>query len=61
MIKLNSDYIKSIRLADKLSDLFPLVQNAIELEHATIPPYLTAMFSIKPNKEEDIWNIIHSI
>lgn len=61
MLKIHAEHFEAIRDAKKLEDLFPLVQNAIELEHATIPPYLTAMFSIKPGKAKDIWNIIHSI
>ncbi|MFC4871925.1 ferritin-like domain-containing protein [Negadavirga shengliensis] len=61
MLKLHPQYIASLQTAERLPELFPLVQNAIELEHSTIPPYLTAMFSIKPNTEGSIWNILHSI
>ncbi|GAB5399904.1 MAG: hypothetical protein Aureis2KO_14890 [Aureisphaera sp.] len=61
MLKLDTEFVGNIRKADSLDVLFPLVQNAIELEHATIPPYLTAMFSLKPRTEREIWDIIHSI
>lgn len=61
MLKIHPQHVEAVQSAQTLQDLFPLVQNAIELEHATIPPYLTAMFSIKPGKARDIWNIIHSI
>ncbi|MFT6337479.1 MAG: hypothetical protein ACJATI_004243 [Halioglobus sp.] len=61
MLKLSKKHVQDIQSADCLTALFPLVQNAIELEHATIPPYLTAMFSLKPGKEREIWHIIHSI
>ena len=61
MLKIHSHHIQAVQSAQSLSQLFPLVQNAIELEHATIPPYLTAMFSIKPGKARDVWNIIHSV
>lgn len=61
MLKLHPEYIASLLTAKKLPDLFPMVQKAIELEHSTIPPYLTAMFSLKPNTEREIWGIIHSI
>ncbi|MGB3465872.1 MAG: ferritin-like protein [Cyclobacteriaceae bacterium] len=61
MIKLEAHYVRKIVQAGSLEELFPLVQNAIELEHATIPPYLTAMFSLKPGTEKEIWDIIHSI
>ncbi|MFK7785007.1 MAG: ferritin-like protein [Crocinitomicaceae bacterium] len=61
MLKIHPQHIQAVQSAQSLKELFPLVQNAIELEHATVPPYLTAMFSIKPGKARDIWNIIHSI
>jgi hypothetical protein len=61
MLKIHSQHIEAVKSAQSLKELFPLVQNAIELEHATIPPYLTAMFSIKPGKARDVWNIIHSV
>lgn len=61
MIKLESQYVEQVVRAGSLDELFPMVQNAIELEHATIPPYLTAMFSLKPGTEREIWDIIHSI
>ncbi len=61
MLKIDKKIINKLRAAASIQELFPLVQNAIELEHATVPPYLTAMFSLKPTKERDIWNIIHSI
>ena len=38
-----------------------MVQNAIQLEFSTIPPYLTAMISLKPNQNREIWNLIHEV
>ncbi len=61
MLKLSPEFVHKLTAAQDITELYPLLQNAIELEHATIPPYLTAMFSIKPNTERDIWGIIHSI
>lgn len=61
MLKLQTEFVQRIQEANSLEELFPLVQKAIELEHATIPPYLTAMFSLKPGTEKEIWDIIHSI
>ena len=37
------------------------LQNAIELEHATIPPYLYALYSLVPGKNDAIAAIIESI
>lgn len=51
MIKLHISHLEEIRSAKGVIDLALLhkpLQGAIELEHATIPPYLTAMFSLRP-------------
>lgn len=61
MLKISPKFVNAVINAEKLEDLFPLLQNAIELEHATIPPYLTALFSFKPNTETAIRGVIHSI
>ena len=61
MLKINPEILKKLTKAGSLKDLFPLVQSAIELEHATIPPYLTAMFSFKPGLGTYIRTVIHSI
>ncbi len=61
MLKINPEFVNKVNGANSLEELFPLVQNAIELEHATIPPYLTALFSFKPNTESAIRTVIHSI
>ena len=37
------------------------LQNAIELEHATIPTYLYALYSIKPGTNQEIAGLIKSI
>ena len=61
MIKIDPIYVEKVKKATSYEDLFPLMQNAIELEHATIPPYLTAIFSLKPKTNNEIRNLIHSI
>lgn len=61
MLKIQKQYIDRLRQAKRPSDLFPLVQSAIELEHSTIPPYLTAMISLHPGKNREIWGLIHSV
>lgn len=61
MIRIDPKFVDQVNSATSYEDLFPLMQNAIELEHATIPPYLTAIFSLKPGTNEDIRNLIHSI
>lgn len=61
MIKLSYHHVRQVQVAETLEDLLPLVQNAIMLEHATIPTYLTAMFSLKPKTNREIWEIIHTV
>ncbi len=61
MIKLDRKYVEQVQASATKADLFPLLQNAIELEHATIPPYLTAMFSLKAGTNDAIRSLIRSI
>jgi hypothetical protein len=44
-----------------LGDLQRALQQAIELEHSTIPPYLTALFSIKDGHNRAVAEIIRSV
>src|SRR5215203_5531829 len=54
MLKVRRELIAGVEQAGRKEDLYQYLQNAIELEHATIPPYLTAMFSLKPGTNEEI-------
>lgn len=45
----------------KLSDVQAALQNAIVLEHATIPPYLFALYSLAAGKNQEIGEIIFSV
>ena len=44
-----------------LEDLHEHLQWAIELEHATIPPYLCALYSIKDNSNQESIEVIQSV
>eukprot|EP00178_Gracilaria_changii_P025678 TRINITY_DN79026_c0_g1_i1.p1 TRINITY_DN79026_c0_g1~~TRINITY_DN79026_c0_g1_i1.p1 ORF type:complete len:465 (+),score=53.19 TRINITY_DN79026_c0_g1_i1:49-1395(+) len=46
---------------NSVSNLKTLLQTAIELEHATIPPYLTALYSIKPGANEYVAETLRSV
>jgi hypothetical protein len=61
MIRLHASVIEGIRQADTPAELHRYLQNAIELEHSTIPPYLTAMFSLRPGVNRRIGELIRSI
>lgn len=45
----------------KRKELLEMLQKAVELEFATIPPYLTAAFSLFPNSNRSSFQIIHSV
>jgi disulfide oxidoreductase YuzD len=61
MIRLDRRVVEAVRAATHREELYPWLQNAIELEHSTIPPYLTAMFSLKPGTNDEIARLIQSI
>lgn len=61
MIKLQRRVVDAIEQAQDPTELYPWLQSAIELEHSTIPPYLTAMFSLKPGANDDIARLIRSV
>jgi rubrerythrin len=61
MIKINIESIRELESSNSVDDLRFYLQKAIELEHSTIPPYLTAAFSIKENSNQDIKKAIMEI
>lgn len=61
MLQIEKKYIEDAYAAQYPEDLYMLIQKSIELEHSTIPPYLTAMISLKPQKNRQIWELIHSV
>ena len=46
---------------EKIIELREMLQKAVELEFATIPPYLTTAFSIYPKANRSSFEIIHSV
>jgi Ferritin-like len=46
---------------ESADDLQAALQVAIELEHSTIPPYLTAYYSIKPGANVEVAQLIYSV
>jgi hypothetical protein len=61
MIRIDTVYLDAVRSASTGDDLRPLVQAAIELEHATIPPYLCAYYSLKADSNAAVREIIRSV
>ena len=52
--------LKNVEI-ETIEDLRAAVQQAIELEHATIPPYLTANFTLQNTGNDEISNLIGSV
>jgi hypothetical protein len=61
MIKLQRGVIRGIEAASSADELGVYLQNAVELEHSTIPPYLTAMFSLRAGTNAQIAQFIRRI
>lgn len=59
MIRLRAEVAS--RAADGLDGLKSALQSAIELEHATLPPYLYALYSIRLGSNNRVAAIIRSI
>jgi rubrerythrin len=61
MLQIHPSILKDLNAATSLDELKSFLQNAIELEYATIPPYLTAELSIKQGTNAEIRKILHSV
>ncbi len=61
MIKIKKEIIRGISQCRHKTDLYGYLQNAIVLEHATIPPYLTALFSLEAGHNEAIAGLIRGV
>lgn len=61
MQKIDRSVVHAIWSATTGEDLHELVRQAIRLEFATIPPYLTAMLSLAPGHNREVWNTIHAV
>lgn len=61
MIHLQSSVLEGVMAPQSGQDLWPALQQAIELEHSTIPPYLYALYSLDASKNGEIVSIIQSV
>jgi hypothetical protein len=61
MLKIDRARIQAIFAAQQPQDLYDQLQGAIELEHATIPIYLTAFLSLKKGFMPDTASILRSV
>ena len=61
MIELEPRYLDAVRDASSAADLHESVQHAIELEFATLPPYLTATMSLDADRNSSIRDVLFSV
>jgi hypothetical protein len=61
MLRIDPRLVESARQAGSAAEVIPLVEAAIALEHATIPPYLTAWLTLLPGINDEVADIIRSI
>jgi hypothetical protein len=61
VIEIDRSYLEAVRAATTPQDLHESLQSAIVLELATIPPYLTAYFSLKPGENTNVADLVRSV
>lgn len=61
MIRIEPSFIRNVATATSHADLLDPLQHAVELEHATLPPYLTAMMSLKAGTNAEVREILRSV
>ncbi|MFE5512278.1 ferritin-like protein [Streptomyces sp. NPDC056529] len=44
-----------------IEQLHEYLYKGLQLEHATLPPYLTALYSLHPGKNSDAWHVIRVV
>lgn len=58
MIKLQASLLEGLHSPAGIQQA---LQSAVQLEHSTIPPYLYALYSLKPGTNDTIGNLIRSV
>lgn len=61
MLRVKQNLLQRLRQVRTQADLHEFLLAAIQLEHSTIPPYLTALYSLKPGTNPAAAKIITSI
>lgn len=61
MIEIQRPYLEAVRAASTPRDLHESLQAALVLELATIPPYLTAFYSLKSGENTDVADLVRSV
>lgn len=61
MIRVRPSLVEGVRAAESAADLHQYLQAALVLEHATIPLYLNAYFSLQPGTNDEVGALIRSV
>jgi hypothetical protein len=61
MLRVKQNLLQRLRQARTQEDLYEFIRAAIQLEHSTLPPYLTALYTLQPGTNMAVANIITSI
>lgn len=61
MIRVQPSWVQGVRTAKSERDLHRYLQVAMKLEHATIPLYLNAYFSLQPGTNDEVGRVIRSV
>ncbi|MBX9829066.1 MAG: ferritin-like protein [Xanthobacteraceae bacterium] len=61
MLLIETKFLSAAKNAGSASHLHDLLQRALRLEHSTIPPYLTAAYSIHRNANTEIFRTLEEI
>lgn len=54
MLTVSRELVSGVHSARTGEDLHEFVQSALELEHSIIPPYLTAYYTLRPGRNDEI-------
>jgi rubrerythrin len=61
MLQIDPKFVAAAEAATTATDLYGLLQSAIRLEHSTVPPYLTAAYSLRLGVNSAIRNMVLNI
>lgn len=61
MLMVDRGLVSGVLTAQAGEDLHEFVQSALELEHSLIPPYLTAYYTLRPGRNDEIAAAVRNI
>lgn len=61
MLHIKKEFVSRLQSAGTVQDIYPMLEGAITLELATLPTYLTGVFSVKPGTNEQAKALVESV